>query len=55
MFYIIKEGFLAIGKQQIGTRAEMKTNNPDMKIWRKQCRQIFSTIEDFVTSKHDPG
>ena len=53
--YIIKEeGFLPNGKQQIRTRVDMKTSNSDMKIWCKQCRRIFSTIEDFVNSKHDP-
>lgn len=52
--YIIKEGFLPNGKQQIRTRVDMKTNNPDMKIWCRQCRRIFSTIDDFVDSKHDP-
>jgi hypothetical protein len=60
--YIIKEeGFLPNGKQQIRTRvdmktsnSDMKTSNSDMKIWCKQCRRIFSTIEDYVNSKHDP-
>ena len=51
--YIIKEGFLPNGEQQ--TRSDMKTSNPDMKIWCKQCRRMFSTIEDFIDSKHDPG